>query len=121
MSKQALTNDEGEVRELDAEDFASMRPLAEVLPELAAALPKRRPGQRGPAKKPPKAHVSLRLDPELVELYRSRGIGWQRAINDDLRKLNRDALNSRAARPRASAKPAGQSAANRRKPAGGRI
>jgi hypothetical protein len=58
MSKEPLTDDDGEVRELDADDFASMRPIAEAPPELAPVLPKRRPGQRGPAKKPAKVHVS---------------------------------------------------------------
>lgn len=94
MSKEPLTNDEGEVRELDAEDFASMRPLAEVLPELAAVLPKRRPGQRGPQKAPVKKHVTLRLDPDLLAVYRAQGRGWQRMLNDDLRKVRRRELNA---------------------------
>lgn len=34
----------------------------------------------------PKKAVSLRLDPDVVEFYRSKGPGWQSRINDDLRR-----------------------------------
>ena len=34
---QPLTDKEGEVRELTAEDFAKMRPAAEIMPEVVAA------------------------------------------------------------------------------------
>ena len=33
-----------------------------------------------------KKAVSLRLDPDVVEFYRSKGPGWQSRINDDLRR-----------------------------------
>jgi uncharacterized protein (DUF4415 family) len=34
----------------------------------------------------PKKHVTLRLDPDLVEHYRACGPGWHTRINDVLRK-----------------------------------
>jgi uncharacterized protein (DUF4415 family) len=34
----------------------------------------------------PKQHVTLRLDPDVVEHYRASGAGWQRRINDVLRR-----------------------------------
>lgn len=33
-----------------------------------------------------KVHVSLRLDPDVVERFKSSGPGWQARINDALRK-----------------------------------
>ena len=78
MSRKPLTDAEGEVRELEDDDFAAMRPAEEVLPpDLVAKLPKRLPGQRGPGKKPAKQLVTLRLKPEVIEAYRATGEGWQ--------------------------------------------
>jgi uncharacterized protein (DUF4415 family) len=64
------------------EDFAKARPFAEVFPELAASV---RRG-RGPNKAPTKKLVSLRLSPDVLEHYRSKGPGWQTKIDDTLRK-----------------------------------
>ena len=44
--------------------------------------------QRGrPRSTNPKRAVSLRLDPEVVDWFRSAGTGWQTRINDELRKV----------------------------------
>jgi|APHig6443717497_1056834.scaffolds.fasta_scaffold01010_6 uncharacterized protein (DUF4415 family) len=91
MNKKPLTNEAGDVRELTAADFRQGRPAAQALPqllspELADTLLKRKPGQRGPQKAPPKAQVTLRLDPDLVEHFKAGGSGWQTRINDTLRK-----------------------------------
>jgi uncharacterized protein (DUF4415 family) len=64
------------------EDFAKAKPFAEVFPELAAST---RRG-RGPNKAPTKKLVSLRLSPDVVEHYRSKGPGWQTKIDETLRK-----------------------------------
>jgi uncharacterized protein (DUF4415 family) len=78
MSNKALTDEAGEVRELDGGDIRAMRPAEEVLPaDLVAVLPKRKPGQRGPAKRPAKQLVTLRIPPAVVEAYRATGPGWQ--------------------------------------------
>lgn len=48
-----MTGADGEVRQLNKDDIARMRPARDVLPaELLAVLPKRRPGQRGSQKAP---------------------------------------------------------------------
>ncbi len=88
MAKRSpLTDKNGEVRELTTEDFKHFKPAAEVLPaELVAVLPKRRPGQRGPGKRPAKEAVNIRLAPEVVEAFRAMGRGWQTRINDVLRE-----------------------------------
>ena len=87
-----LTDSEGEVRELEAEDIRAMRPAAEVLPaELVAILPKRRPGQRGPGKQPAKQLVTLRIPPDVIEAYRETGKGWQTRM---VQTLSRDVKKS---------------------------
>lgn len=44
--------------------------------------------QRGrpPFGSAPKVSVTLRLDPDIIETYRATGPGWQRRINDSLRR-----------------------------------
>ena len=70
----------------DAE-LAALKPAGEVLPgELLEGLRKRRPGQRGPQKAPTKKRVTLRLDRDVLEHFRASGPGWQRGLNDALRK-----------------------------------
>jgi uncharacterized protein (DUF4415 family) len=87
MSNKPLTNDAGEVRELDAEDIASMRPGAEVLPSaLRERLPKRRPGQRGPGRTTARKLISLRIKPDVIEAYRATGSGWQSRMAEVLER-----------------------------------
>jgi len=81
--RKPLTDAEGEVRELTAEDFRHMRPLSDF-PDLAEFVRKR--GQRGPQKTPTKQQVTLRLDKDVVERFRATGEGWQRRINEALRR-----------------------------------
>jgi uncharacterized protein (DUF4415 family) len=89
MSKRKpLTNEEGEVRELTAEDLRRMRPAREVLPKLIgakAAAELLRPRGR-PRKEHPKAQVTLRLDGEVLEHFKAGGVGWQTRINAALKR-----------------------------------
>jgi uncharacterized protein (DUF4415 family) len=64
------------------EDFARARPAHEVVPEIVAAYLR----HRGPQKRPTKRLISLRLDPDVIEHFRSRGPRWQARINATLRK-----------------------------------
>ncbi len=83
MSRQPMTDKNGEVRELTREDFRSMRDPADVLPdELTRVLPKR--GR--PRKKRCKQQLTIRLDRDVVEFFRAHGKGWQTEINDVLLK-----------------------------------
>ena len=68
--------------ELTDEQLAQLRPAAEVLPELVAAMTRRRGAQKAPTK----ALFSLRIDRDVLEAYRSSGPGWQGRMNDALRK-----------------------------------
>lgn len=36
--------------------------------------------------KPPKVAIKLRIDPDIIEAFRSTGPGWQTRMNDALRK-----------------------------------
>ena len=43
---------------------------------------KRRPGQRGPGKRPAKVQVSLRLDAAAIEAWKATGPGWQGRLSE---------------------------------------
>jgi uncharacterized protein (DUF4415 family) len=68
-----------------------MRPASEALPpEIYKALvdmqrENERKRGRPPVEKP-KKQVTLRLDADVVEIYRATGKGWQGRINTALRK-----------------------------------
>jgi uncharacterized protein (DUF4415 family) len=64
------------------QDFAKARPFAEVFPEIAEKIRR----ARGPQKTATKALVSLRIDRDILERFKSGGAGWQSRINDALRK-----------------------------------
>lgn len=78
-----LTDDDGEVRELNEEDFKYFRPSTEVIPEVVEEFERMR-GERGPQKAPVKERVGLRLNREVVDYFRHTGPGWQGRINDIL-------------------------------------
>jgi len=74
--------------ELTDEELAGMRPARDVLPPaLYEALVKRGRGQRGPQKAPTKVSITMRLDKDVLEHFRSTGAGWQSRINEALRKV----------------------------------
>ena len=45
------------------------------------------PARRGPQKTPRKIPLSLRLSPEVVKHFRSKGPGWQTRIDEALKKI----------------------------------
>lgn len=71
--------------ELTKADFAKAKPFAEVFPNLAASSRK----GRGPNKAPTKKLVSLRLSPDVIEHFKSKGPGWQSRIDETLQKVVR--------------------------------
>ncbi len=84
-----LIDEDGEVRELTAADFARMRPAREVLPEifpaeLAAEMLK--PKGRGPGRKAAKAVTTLRLPAETLQRWKATGPGWQTRMAELLSK-----------------------------------
>lgn len=84
MAKQkTLTNEQGEVRELTAKDFARAKPFSS-LPEAERNMLSSR--KRGPQKEPTKEMISIRLSPDVVHALRSSGKGWQARVEAHLRK-----------------------------------
>ncbi|ANK90628.1 MULTISPECIES: BrnA antitoxin family protein [Rhizobium] len=75
--------------ELTDDELASTRPAAEVLPKaFFDHIEEVRRGRGRPALQQTKQAITIRLDPDVIEHYRSGGKGWQSRINDDLRKLS---------------------------------
>lgn len=68
--------------EITDEQWADARPLVEVMPDLVAAMERR----RGPQRAPTKDLVSLRLDKDVLATLRAGGSGWQGWANEMLRK-----------------------------------
>lgn len=74
---------------LNDAQLAGMRPMHEAQPELLAKLLHRKRGR--PPVDGPKRQVTLRLDQEVLDHFRSGGPGWQTRINDHLRRALRKA------------------------------
>ena len=80
-----LTDDDGEVRELTAEDMRLFRPAVEVLPpDLLSGLValKKRRGERGPQKSPTKVPTTIRFDADVLAALKASGKGWQTRVNE---------------------------------------
>jgi uncharacterized protein (DUF4415 family) len=86
--RKPLTNAEGEVRELTAEDAAYAVPFS-ALPEAEQKMLQSL-RKRGPQKSPRKVPVSIRLSPDVAEGLRATGEGWQRRADDALRSWLRE-------------------------------
>jgi uncharacterized protein (DUF4415 family) len=82
-NRRELTDPDGEVRELTAQDAAVAVPFS-ALPEAErrALLAIRR---RGPQRTPRKVPISIRLSPDVAEGLRATGEGWQRRADEVLR------------------------------------
>ena len=72
------------------EDFARARPASEVLGPVFMESWRRSRGQRGPQKQPTKQLISLRIDRDIIEKFKSDGPGWQSRLNETLRKALAD-------------------------------
>ncbi|MET0155786.1 MAG: BrnA antitoxin family protein [Rickettsiales bacterium] len=77
-----LIDDDGDARELRGEDFALMRPLGEVDPELAALSAAARRGR--PKSDRAKEAIKLRIDADVLDAFRASGEGRHTRINDAL-------------------------------------
>lgn len=95
--KKPLTNKAGKVRELTKKNFKMMRPIKEVLPELANVLPKRKRGERGAQKEPKKISLTVRYSPEVVKYFKSTGEGWQTRMDSILKNYIKKKVPHKAA------------------------
>ena len=75
-SSTPLTNADGEVRELKAEDLKRFRNASALSEGLQRKL-----GVRGPQKAPTKERVNIRLSRNVVDSFRATGDGWQTRVD----------------------------------------
>ncbi len=88
MNREPLTNAEGEVRELTADDFARAKPLREANPELFNALQNAKRMRAGgrPKSNNPKKSTTIRFSPEVTDFFKAQGKGWQTRIDNVLKE-----------------------------------
>ena len=65
-------------------ELATLRPLGEVFPDIAGWSRKRKRARKGEAHK---QAVSIRLSPEVIAFYKTKGTGWQTRIDETLRAI----------------------------------
>ena len=78
-----LVKNNGEVREITAEDVARFKPFSALPTAEQKVLLKLR--RRGPQKSPKKVPISIRLSPDVAERLRATGNGWQGRADEALR------------------------------------
>jgi uncharacterized protein (DUF4415 family) len=78
-----LIAEDGEVREIAAEDVALFKPFSALPAAEQKVLLKL--GKRGPQKTPKKVPISIRLSPDVAEGLRATGNGWQGRADEALR------------------------------------
>ena len=82
-NRKPLIDEDGEVRELTAEDVALFKPFSALPTAEQKVLLKLR--KRGPQKAPKKVPISIRLSPDVAEGLRATGNGWQGRADEALR------------------------------------
>jgi uncharacterized protein (DUF4415 family) len=82
-NRKPLIDENGEVREITAEDVASFKPFSALPASEQKVLLKLR--KRGPQKSPKKVPISIRLSPDVAEGLRATGNGWQGRADEALR------------------------------------
>jgi uncharacterized protein (DUF4415 family) len=92
-----LTDEDGEVRELTAEDFKGMRPLREVDPGLIEAVAEHRRKRGRPKSPAPKIYIGLRMAPDVVESVKASGPGYNSRVEQALRKAGFGAAKQKQA------------------------
>jgi hypothetical protein len=75
----ALTDEEGEVRELTREDFRGMRPMREAMPEFIEAMEEFRRKLGRPKAEAPKVHVRREGQGRIVFEDDEDGLGGEKA------------------------------------------
>ncbi len=77
-----IANDEDAAEATDAE-LEQAKPFASAFPDLMDSI---RRGRGRPAIANPRKQISLRLDGDVIEKFKSTGKGWQSRVNEALRK-----------------------------------
>jgi uncharacterized protein (DUF4415 family) len=82
-NRKPLIDEDGEVREITAEDVALFKPFSALPQAEQKVLLKIR--KRGPQITPKKVPISIRLSPDVAEGLRATGSGWQVRADEALR------------------------------------
>jgi uncharacterized protein (DUF4415 family) len=82
-SRKPLIDEDGEVREITAEDVPHFKPFSALPAAEQKMLLKLR--KRGPQKTPKKVPISIRLSPDVADGLRATGSGWQGRADKALR------------------------------------
>jgi uncharacterized protein (DUF4415 family) len=82
-NRKPLIDDDGEVREITAEDVARFKPFSALPASEQKVLLKLR--KRGLQKAPRKVPISIRLSLDVAEGLRATGNGWQGRADEALR------------------------------------
>ncbi len=77
-----IAADDDATEATDAE-LAKAKPFAAAFPDLMESI---RHGRGRPAIANPRKQISLRLDGDVIEKFKSTGKGWQSRVNEALRK-----------------------------------
>jgi len=80
---QAQIARDADTAEASTTALAKAKPFAEAFPDLMETI---RRGRGRPAIANPRRQISLRLDGDVIEKFKSTGKGWQTRVNDALRK-----------------------------------
>ena len=99
-NRKPLIDDDGEVREITAQDVALFKPFSAFPAAERKMLLKL--GKRGPQKAPKKVPISIRLSPDVADGLRATGNGWQGRADDALRSWLAEARKERIGGPRQS-------------------
>ncbi len=82
--QKSYSDDDGEVRELDAEWFASALPAKEFFEKIGMPIPAR--GRPALSEAERKKRVTIMLDQDVIAHFKQGGKGWQTRANAALRK-----------------------------------
>jgi uncharacterized protein (DUF4415 family) len=99
-NRKPLIDEDGEVREITAEDIALLKPFS-ALPEAEQKVLQQL-RKRGPQKTPKKIPISIRLSPDVAEGLRATGDGWQGRADDVLRSWLAESRKEKASQTSAN-------------------
>ena len=80
------TDDDGEVRELTAADFARMKPFSSLPPDLQHTLSEINRGNVTFRPDPVEEQVSVPLSRSVVDRFRASGPNWETKVDQALRQ-----------------------------------
>jgi uncharacterized protein (DUF4415 family) len=80
---QAQIASDADAGEATDAELALAKPFAAAFPDLMEVI---RRGRGRPAITNPRQQISLRLDGDVIEKFKSTGKGWQSRVNEALRK-----------------------------------